>query len=168
MNTDIRDDRQMRALTGVTVEQFEILWESFNQTYQMWQWQAYEEGVANGSRSRRPGGGQKGALPTTREKLFFLLYYLKVYPTFDVLGTHFGMVRSKAHENVHKLMPVLAESLSQLDVMPHREFASVEEMREALAEMETLLVDVTERPHRRPQDDEKQREHYSGKKRNIL
>ena len=167
MNIDIKDDRQMRALTGVTVKQFEIILESFSQVYQEWQWQVYQEGLLNGSRSRRPGGGQKGALPTMREKLFFLMYYLKVYPTFDVLGTHFGMGRSKANENVHKLMPFLMESLSQLDVMPRREFGSVEEMREVLADIETLLVDVTERAHRRPENDEKQRAHYSGKKRSI-
>ena len=40
--------------------------------------------------------GKKGKLPTAHEKLTFLLYYLKVYPTFDVLGTQFGLNRSKA------------------------------------------------------------------------
>ncbi len=39
------------------------------------------------------------------EKLQFVLYYYKTYPTFDVLGTQFAMARSKAHENLHKLSP---------------------------------------------------------------
>ena len=34
------------------------------------------------------------------EKLLFVLYYYKTYPTFDVLGTQFDMVRSKANENL--------------------------------------------------------------------
>jgi Helix-turn-helix of DDE superfamily endonuclease len=48
---------------------------------------------------RKPGGGCKGKLPTMAEKLLFVLYYYKTYPTFDVLGTQFDMVRSKANRH---------------------------------------------------------------------
>ena len=102
-----------------------------------------------------------------RDKLLFLLYYFKVYPTFDVLGTQFNMARSKANENLHKLTPVLYQTLVNLEVMPHREFASPDELLEALDGIDTILIDVTERNHRRPQDDQAQREHYSGKKNDI-
>ena len=70
MNIQIRDDRQMRALTGVSLAQFEILLEVFTMLYQQMQWQAYQDGLAAGTRQRQPGGGQKGALPTMREKLY--------------------------------------------------------------------------------------------------
>ena len=164
MKIAIRDERQMRALTGVSIGQFEILLEVFTMTYQQIQWQTYQAGVVAGTRQRQPGGGQKGALPTMREKLMFLLYYFKVYPTFDVLGTQFGMARSKANENLHKLAPVLYESLVHLEVMPQREFATPDELLEALDSMETILVDVTERQQRRPQAAQAQRDYYSGKK----
>ena len=164
MNIQIRDDRQMRALTGVSLAQFEILLEVFTMLYQQMQWQAYQDGLAAGTRQRQPGGGQKGALPTMREKLLFLLYYFKVYPTFDVLGTHFNMARSKANENLHKLTPVLYQVLVHLGVMPQREFATPSELLDALDGLDTILIDVTERQHRRPQDEQAQREHYSGKK----
>lgn len=164
MKIQIRDDRQMRALTGVSLAQFEILLEAFTMLYQQMQWQAYQDGVAAGTRQRQPGGGQKGALPTMREKLLFLLYYFKVYPTFDVLGTHFNMARSKANENLHKLAPVLYQVLVYLGVMPQREFATPSELFDALDGLDTILIDVTERQHRRPQDEQAQREHYSGKK----
>ena len=74
------------------------------------------------------------------------------------------MARSKANENLHKLVPVLYQSLVHLGVMPHREFATPEELLEALDGIDTLLIDVTERAHRRPQDEQTQRAHYSGKK----
>ncbi|HXV97296.1 MAG TPA: transposase family protein [Anaerolineae bacterium] len=164
MTMQIRDDRQMRALTGVSLAQFEILLAMFTTIYQQMQWQAYQTGLAAGSRQRRPGGGKKGALPTTREKLLFVLYYFKVYPTFDVLGTQFGMARSKANENLHKLVPVLVQTLVALEVMPRREFATPAEMMQALADLDTILIDVTERQQRRPEDEQAQREHYSGKK----
>jgi hypothetical protein len=154
----------MRSLTGVSLTQFEILLEAFAMIYTELQWQAYQDGLAAGTRKRRPGGGRKGALPTMRDKLLFLLYYFKVYPTFDVLGTQFNMARSKANENLHKLVPVLYQTLVHLEVMPHREFATPDELLEALDGIDTILIDVTERNHRRPQDDQSQREHYSGKK----
>jgi hypothetical protein len=164
MSLQIRDDRHMRSLTGVSEAQFEILLETFSMTYLEMQWQVYQDGIASGIRKRRPGGGRKGALPTMRDKLLFLLYYFKVYPTFDVLGTQFNMARSKANENLYKLVPVLYQTLVHLEVMPHREFATPDALLEALADMDTILIDVTERTYRRPQDKQEQREHYSGKK----
>ena len=66
------------------------------------------------------------------DKLTFVLYYFKTYPTFDVLGTQFGLGRSKAHQNLHKLVPVLSQTLVQLGAMPEREFACVAELKAAL------------------------------------
>jgi len=164
MNLQIRDDRHLRSLTGVSETQFEILLETFSMTYTKMQWQAYQDGSVAGIRKRCPGGGRKGALPTMRDKLLFLLYYFKVYPTFDVLGTQFNMARSKANENLYKLVPVLYQTLVHLEVMPPREFATPDDLLEALADIDTILIDVTERTYRRPQVDQEQREHYSGKK----
>lgn len=164
MSIHVRDDRHMRALTGLTLLQFEILLEVFTMIYTKLQWQAYQDGLAAGTRQRHPGGGKKGALPTMRDKLLFLLYYFKVYPTFDVWGTQFNMARSKANENLHKLTPVLYQTLVHMEVMPHREFASPDELLDALDDIDTILIDVTERNHRRPQDNQTQREPYRGKK----
>ena len=44
------------------------------------------------------------------------VYYLKVYPTFDVFGAQFGMARSKACENLHFLYPILGQALVSLGV----------------------------------------------------
>jgi hypothetical protein len=164
MSIKIRDDRHLRSLTGVTPAQFEILLETFSDTYRQTQWQAYQTGIAAGKRKRHPGGGRKGALPTMRDKLLFLLYYFKVYPTFDVLGTQFGMARSKANENIYKLAPVLHQTLVHLELMPHRAFETPAALLEALDGIDTILIDVTERTHRRPQDEQTQQAHYSGKK----
>ena len=43
--------------------------------------------------------------------MLFVLYYYKTYPTFDILGTQFDMVRSKAHKNLHKLALILYDTL---------------------------------------------------------
>jgi hypothetical protein len=164
MGLQIRDDRQMKALTGLSQAQFDPLLSVFSDLYQATQHNTYEEGVASGTRRRKPGGGSKGTLPTMADKLMFVLYYYKTYPTFDVLGTQFDMVRSKAHENLHKLSPILYNTLVHLDLMPYRELGTPDDLKAALHGLDRLIIDATERADHRSQDDAKQREHYSGKK----
>jgi hypothetical protein len=164
MGLQIRDERQMKALTGLSQVQFDSLLPVFSDIYRTAQQQTYEEGSQSGTRRRRPGGGSKGKLPTMAEKLQFVLYYYKTYPTFDVLGTQFAMARSRAHENLHKLSPILYDTLVHLELMPYRELATPEELQAALQGVDRLLIDATERAYHRSQDGAKQREHYSGKK----
>lgn len=159
---DTIDERQFKALTGLPREVLDKLLALFNISYHEIRQEQYEENKEN--RQRKPGGGQKGRLNTMTKKLFFILYYLKVYPTFDVLGDRFDLDRSKACTNVHALLPVLLRALSKAGVLPARRFETVEEMRAAFADIMDVLIDATERPRQRPQDDQEQREHYSGKK----
>ena len=167
MGLQIRDDRQMKALTGVSLAQFDLLLPVFSHVYHDAQQHRYENGVQAGTRSRKPGAGIKGKLPTMADKLKFVLYYYKTYPTFDVLGAQFDMVRSKANEHLHKLSPILYDTLVRLDLMPYREMETPEALREALSGVDQLIIDATERACRRSHDDATQREHYSGKKKTI-
>jgi hypothetical protein len=167
MGLQMRDERQMKALTGLSQAQFDSLLPVFSEIYRATQQQTYEDGIQSGTRRRRPGGGSKGKLPPMVEKLQFVLYYYKTYPTFAVLGTQFAMARSKAHENLHKLSPMLYDTLVHLELMPSRELATPEELKAALPGMERLLIDATERAYHRSQEDATQREHYSGKKNSI-
>jgi Helix-turn-helix of DDE superfamily endonuclease len=167
MGIQVRDERQMKALTGLSPAQFDDLLPVFNDIYGVTQQKRYEEGVESGTRRRKPGGGTKGKLPTITDKLLFVLYYYKTYPTFDVLGTQFEMARSKAHENLHKLSPILYDTLVHLDLMPYRELTTPAALKAALQGGDRLLIDATERAYHRSQDEAKQREHYSGKKNSI-
>jgi hypothetical protein len=164
MGLQIRDDRQMKALTGLSQAQFDHLLDVFSETYRATQQKTYEEGGAAGTRRRPPGGGSKGKLPTMAEKLEFVLSYYKTYPPFDVLGAQFAMARSKAHENLHKLSPILYDTLVDLALMPSRALTTPEELKAALQGEERLRIEATERAYHRSQDDATQREHYSGKK----
>lgn len=164
MTIKIRDDRQMRAMTGLSKTKFAEILPVFRQVIEEEQQRAYEQGLMMGTRKRKPGGGQKGKLSSKQDKLLFILTYYKTYPTFDVLGAQFDMARSKANENVHKLSPMLHSTLVRLGALPHRQFKSVEAFKEACQNIDQLIIDVTERPHQRPQDQEQQRNLYSGKK----
>ena len=156
------DERQFKALTGLSRAAFHKLLTMFTICYQEIIQEKYEKNKAN--RQRKPGAGQKGRLNTPEKKLFFLLYYLKTYPTFDVLGYHFDLDRSKACTNVHHLFPVLLKALDRLKVLPQRQFNSLEELHTTFADIAELFIDATERPHCRPQDEQAQKEKFSGKK----
>ena len=164
MGMQIRDERQMKALTGLSQAQFDRLLPVFSDIYQTTQQQTYEQGIESGTRVRTPGGGSKGKLPTMADKLLFVLDYSKTYPTFDVLGTQCDMVRSKAHENLQKFSPILYNTLVHLELMPYRELGTPEDLKAALHGVDRLIIDATERAYHRSHDDTTQREHDSGKK----
>ena len=164
LRLNIRDDRQFKSLTGLSEEKFEKLCPIFCEVYEEALEEAHVQDIFQDRRKNERGGGRKGKLPTIEDKLFFVLYYFKVYPTFDVLASTFGMSRSKACENVHKFTPVLYEALYRAGFMPYRHFESVEEFKKAFEGIDRIIIDATERKHVRPQDSEKQTEMYSGKK----
>src|SRR5438445_3324085 len=136
----IRDDRQMKALTGLSQAQFDHVLPVFTDLYQAAQQQTYDKGVASGTRRRKPGGGSKGKLSTMADKLQFVLSYYKTYPTFDVLGQQFEMARSKANEHLHKLSPILYDTLVHLELMPYRELATPEDLKAALHGVDRLRI----------------------------
>lgn len=160
---NIKNERRLKSLTGLSFKKYELLLENFARL------SACEKSRedAHKIRKRKTGGGRKGALPTIELKLLFVLYYLKAYPTFDVLADRFGFSTSRANIWLHKLMPLLQMTLTEMRVMPVRSFESPEALRNHLEELggiEALLIDVTEREHFRYQDDEKRDALYSGKK----
>jgi hypothetical protein len=124
----------------------------------------YERGVEQGVRERRPGGGRIGSLRIPTEKLFFILFYYKCYPTFDVLGLLFNLDRSNAYRNVQKLTLMAENVLEKKMVLPERKISTVEEFLELFPGVKDLFIDGTERPIQRPKDREKQKANYSGKK----
>ena len=91
MGLQIRDDRQMKALTGLSQAQFDHLLPIFSDIYQTTQQKTYEDGVKSGTRRRQPGGGVKGKLPTMADKLQFVLYYyalLTISKKMDIRSVH--------------------------------------------------------------------------------
>jgi DDE superfamily endonuclease len=151
----IRDDRTCKALTGVTKDQFKQLAQVFEASYKELQ---------QGSLKTKPRQSSSGNLKTFEHKLFFVLYYLKNYPTYDVLGYLFDFSGGHAFDHLEKLLPILQRSLAQLKVLPERTVQSVEELERLLTKHRTVMLDATERATFRPQDPESQAQRYSGKK----
>jgi len=164
VNRALRSDRLIRATTGLPAPEFKPLVASFNQELQKERRIRYERGVKQGVRERRPGGGRIGTLRTPAEKLFFVLFYYKCYPTFDVLGLLFDLDRSNACRNVQNLASIVENMLGKEMVLPERKISTVEELLELFPDVKDIFIDGTERPIQRPTDRAKQKENYSGKK----
>ncbi|HUV03432.1 MAG TPA: transposase family protein, partial [Desulfobacteria bacterium] len=89
---------------------------------------------------------------TPTGKLFFILFYYKCYPTFDVLGLLFDLDRSNACRNVQKLTLMAENVLEKKMVLPERKISTVEELLELFPDVKDLFIDGTERPIQRPKD----------------
>jgi hypothetical protein len=154
----LNQDRLIRAMTGLNLRAFETLLPSFAD--------AYHQSLLNGNqeRKRAPGGGRKPVLQKMEAKLFYILFYCKCYPTFDLASVLFNFDRSPAHEWVHRLLPILETALGQKMVLPERKLDSIEQFLDRFPDVQEVIFDGTERPVQRPKDAEQQKEHYSGKK----
>jgi hypothetical protein len=153
----LNQDRLLRALTGLNRKAFDALLETFSPLY--------EQTGQTQPRQRAPGGGRKARLRSPQEKLFFILFYFKCYPTFDLAGIIFDLHRSQAHEWMHRLQTVLEATLGKKMVLPERKLTSIEEFVARFPDVERVMIDGTERPIQRPQDPQQQKQNYSGKKR---
>ena len=160
---NVRNQRQLKSLIGLSREEFDKLLEAFSVCLEETKNNKYRKNRK--SRKRRPGGGRTGSLRTPENKLFFILYYLKNYPTFDVLGFIFDINPSKAHENVRKLIPVLKKAQKALRILPKQHFKNADEFSQVIENAKNIAIDATEREHFRHQNNRQQRQHFSGKKR---
>lgn len=158
----LKDKPQLlRCLTGLNLTAFKELLTGFERAYQNDLERRDEERAV--PRQRRRGAGRKGALPRIEDKLVFILFYFRLYPVQMVQGYFFGMGQPQANEWIHRLTPILNQALGYAMQLPARQPKDIEQV---LAECPGLefIIDGTERPVRRPKDKDKQRGHYSGKK----
>ncbi|MBI3273732.1 MAG: transposase [Candidatus Colwellbacteria bacterium] len=98
------------------------------------------------------------------EKFFFILFYYKCYPTYDVLSFLFDCDRGNACRRQFFLSDILESTLGKKLVLPKRQLKSIEDFFKAFPEAKEVFIDGTERPIQRPKDKVKQKANYSGKK----
>lgn len=146
--------RVFQQLTGMKPEEFDKLLPAFEA--------AYEEDERQRGKTGSPAG-RKAVLLTHADKLFFVLFYLRHYPTQEVLGFLFGIGQVQANHWIHRLAPVIKKALGDEHQLPGRVAADVKRLMEACPEL-VFILDGADRPIRRPQDGERRRNDYTGKK----
>lgn len=150
-----------KSITGLTVTTFSELLPAFRRAYE--DKLDRHDAQREQARQRQRGGGRKGALLTLEDKLVFILFYFRVYPTQILQGYLFGLGQPQANEWIHRLTPVLNQALGYEKQLPARQ---AKDIQAALATCPGLafIIDGTERPIRRPKNADRQKNNYSGKK----
>jgi len=156
--TDLRKKpKDFLALTGLARREFDELLPAFEQALPA-------PRKRRRRRQRAEGGGRKPALPTAADKLFFILIYVKSYPLQTIQAQLFGMSQPSANRYIRQLLPVLANALDALGVMPERNGPATAAHERRQREPKDLIIDGVERRRQRPKQREIQAIHYSGKK----
>ncbi len=148
--TNLKNDRQYRAATGLDFDKFQALQQVFSRHF-----------VA---KKNSKVGGKITRFTENGEALFFVLFYLKTYPTLQVLGLQFGISDTCSHDNLSYLMPFLKAALRDKNTLVSRIFESQESFEKAFEGVEDIFIDGTEFPIERADNQEVQEKGYSGKK----
>lgn len=152
---------------GITHYQFESILPRFSSALRRAEHKrAYEEFERKMGRERRKafGVGRKPTLRTDRQKLFFILFYYKVYPTFRFAQCIFNFDKRNIQLWKEFLEPVLFEALGYQLELPVVKVNSYSGWREVCPALREFIVDTTERRVRRPKDLDDRKLYYSGKK----
>jgi hypothetical protein len=157
----LKNPRLCSALTGLKPNEFTDLLPTFAEVLANKMRRRHSD---DPNRQRRFGGGRKGFLPTPADKFFFILFYYKCYPTYDVLSFLFNCDRACACRRQFFLSGIMEKTLGKKLALPKRQLKSVEDFFKAFPEAKEVFIDGTERPIQRPKDKEKQKANYSGKK----
>jgi len=122
---EFKDERQLKSVCGVSESQLKIIAQEFekvkNEEKQAW----YEQ--TKYLRIKKLGGGHKGTLKTSLQKVLIVLVYCKTYSTYDDLGSQFGLSKSAAFDNINKHFPRVQKALASESVLPYQTFHHVED-----------------------------------------
>ena len=158
-----------RVLTGLTPAQFDQLLAEIQPRYQA----AEVHRLTQRRRQRQVGAGRKFCRPL-EDRLLLALVWLRMYPTYEVLGALFAVDKGTVCHWLHPLLallrPTTAAELRWPDPAqrPRNADALLRDFPEAGA-----IIDATEQRVRRPKDPRDtppsdrgaaQRPYYSGKK----
>jgi hypothetical protein len=146
------------ALTGLTPAEFTAFIPDFTYYYKE------QQSKRKKHRERKMGGGRNSKIDTIEEKLFYILWYMKTYPTFDVASFWVGFARSSACTWMHDLLPILELTMKRKFVLPQRKISDPEEFLRLYPDIAEVFVDGVERLKQRPKKKKAQNKTYSGKK----
>lgn len=148
------------SVIGITKEQFLKIHKIFEKELS----KAEYDKSHSVKRIRSEGAGRKSTLRNSYQKLFFILFYYKVYPTYRLAEVVFEL----DHANVYRwkifLEGVLKTSLKQELYLPEVQTRTLTDVFKICPLLKNIIIDSTERPIRRPSNDVDQKKYYSGKK----
>lgn len=113
-----QNETKLLALTGLTRREFADLVPVFQASFETVLREQTLDGLDRIGRAYTTY--RNSPLPTTEDKLLFILVYLKQAPTQTLHGQLFGMSQSNANKWIHLLHRVLNHALATQDCLPTR------------------------------------------------
>jgi DDE superfamily endonuclease/Helix-turn-helix of DDE superfamily endonuclease len=160
----LRTPKAFPALTGLCLEEFDRLLGEVTAADR--HRAAATTATKDGRPRRRAAGAGRHPDHDLRDRLLMALFWLRVYPSYSLLGWLFGLDKANAWRNVQN-------TLALLDTLPDFPFdrptGGRKKVRAAAALFEEfpevrLIVDAKEQPFRRPDGWDNQKAFYSGKR----
>jgi len=157
-----RNAKRLLALTGLTVAEFEKLLPAFARVYE----RTYPSNktVEGQPRQRQAGGGRRSELKSNEQKLLLVLVYQKAYPLQELIGATFELSQPQINYWLHRLLPIVKDALDEIGLLPEREPSKFGQHERSKGNSAELIIDGVDRRRQRPKKAEKQKLHYSGKK----
>src|SRR5262245_45539834 len=153
-----------RSVTGMGPEDFDALLTDFLAA-QSERRRASTRTKRGTPRRRAYGAGHPPALDD-RHRLLLALAWLRLYPTYEVLGLLFGLDRGNAHRNAADVLTTLAAMGTFPFERPsgeRKKLGTVAAVMGAFPQVR-LVIDAKEQRVERPRGEARQRPFYSGKK----
>ena len=161
-----------RSLTGMSPSEFEKLFQAFVPAHQR-RLSATLTKRGGQPRKRAYGGGPQHR-HGLKDRLVMALVWLRIYPTYEVLGFFFSLAKPNARFNVEEVLETLAEMATFAFERPSKASKERKKLRSPEAVMDAfpegaLVIDTKEQRVQRPsgRDEEgnsRQKPYYSGKK----
>ena len=121
-----RTERHYKAATGLSLAEFEALYDLFGPFYT--------------PKQPTPYAPSPPVLTDKKEALFFILHYYKTYPTLQNLGIYFGLSDSAASHYLELLKPCLKAALRQQQALAKRLFTGQKDFDTTLAGIQDLFT----------------------------
>lgn len=158
---DIKNnERRLQSLTSLKRGEFAYLLSHFSPLCERYFRYHTYEGKRRKMPRHKPQADEK--LPTSEDKLFFLLVYLKANPLQEFQGALFDLSQGQVSSLVKCLQTLLDQALTKMGLSPCRDSAALKQVLAAHPD-DTFNQDATERPVPRKTDPEAQKQDYSGK-----
>lgn len=157
-----KNSTQLQSLTGMSRDDFEEFLFHFEQ---IWNEYITHYKLDGKPRVRLARSIVCIHLPSTADMLLFILSYLKNNPLQEYHAASYGMTQSQANRLIHLFTDIVLRTLKHLNELPEENTLRLIHSMKLYSD---ILLDGTERPIERSQDDELQRECYSGKKKALF
>lgn len=152
------------SLTGMTRGEFDTLLLRFCQAEA--DRRDHSTQTRDGQPRQRAAGAGRPYAHGAADRLLLALLWLRIYPTYEVLGFFFGLHKRNAQLNVRNVLEVL-DSLRDFPFdRPGKDRKKQRSAAEVMAAFPDVrfLIDAKEQRINKPAGEEKQKPYYSGKK----